>query len=645
MLTVDAPVSLRGTGMLSDTIASELVRRPVSTNVVVVATDAWDTTSYPSVRRECAEAAVPWLPVRAELGTVVIGPVELPGVPGCGQCFFSRRNRARQESDVDDVAYQVHADVLANRPSAWVTPLAGATVAELVIDELTRFRDSPRAGRTRQAVLYVDLERLTVRRHRFLPDPLCDQCGNLAEDAPDLADLVLQPRPKVGEGTLRIRKVTDELDDLVDTYVDSECGLIRSLHRDTRGGLQVAVATLPLRQNGQIEYGSGRTRSYRTSEMIAVLEAIERWGGALPGGRQAPVVASYADIADSALDPRTMGVHPPESYRLPGFPHREFSEDAVCRWTWGYSFAQQKPILVPQSCVHYRLPTDSAEDRSFFYEISNGCALGSCPEEAILHGLLEIAERDAFLLTWYARIPAPLIDLDGARDRTIPLQAAAISADIGYRILAFDITTEVGVPCAWVMAIGAVNDPAEPKVACAAGAHVGLERAVLNALGELGHSLTELRRRFASEADRARSMVADPSLVVTMPDHSTLYGAYEAATRLDFLTQSPNRRDLAGPAITPSGNANLTADLIELVGRFLAHDLDVIVVDQTTDEHRAGGFSCAKVLVPGTLPMTFGHHRRRVRGLSRLHTVPSLLGHRPSALPDEDVNPHPHPFP
>ena len=38
----------------------------------------------------------------------------------------------------------------------------------------------------------------------------------------------------------------------------------------------------------------------------------------------------------------------------------------------------------------------------------------------------------------------------------------------------------------------------------------------------------------------------------------------------------------------------------------------------------------AKVIVPGTLPMTFGHRLRRTHGIPRLKEL---------------LNPHPHPFP
>jgi ribosomal protein S12 methylthiotransferase accessory factor len=69
------------------------------------------------------------------------------------------------------------------------------------------------------------------------------------------------------------------------------------------------------------------------------------------------------------------------------------------------------------------------------------------------------------------------------------------------------------------------------------------------------------------------------------------------------------------------------------------------VVDQTTPEHRASGLSCVKVVIPGALPMTFGHDFRRVDGIARLQQVPHLLGYRDAPLEPSGVNPDPHPFP
>jgi ribosomal protein S12 methylthiotransferase accessory factor len=141
-------------------------------------------------------------------------------------------------------------------------------------------------------------------------------------------------------------------------------------------------------------------------------------------------------------------------------------------------------------------------------------------------------------------------------------------------------------------------------------------------------------------------MLLDSLSVETMDQHAALYAHPAARPRADFLSGG-------GPGVTLESVAaqaawrssdDLSADLDELVGRYLATGLDVIAVDTTSTEQAAGRFASAKVIVPGTLPMTFGHRFRRTTGLPRLHTVPRLLGFRDRDTPLDELNPFPHPF-
>lgn len=623
-----------GTGLLAAAIAEAVPDQPT---VVVAASDAWELPDR-------VPDAV-WLPVRVELGRVVVGPVETPGTPGCVECLRIRTSRARQTQGKIDAVLAAYGDQLATQPSTWLTGSGADLVAMLVAEEADRLSGGGTA-RTSAATVCVDLATMAVSRHSFLPEPLCPVCGDLPEDSEEMADLVLSSRPKLGPDVHRVRAVADELDALLDTYVDAETGLVRLMKRGTQGGLVVAGAMMPIRIHNAVESGVGRSRSYRTSELTGLLEALERYGGVEPGGKRTVVRASFAEVSDRALDPRTLGVHPAESYRMDCFRFREFGEDQVCRWVWGYSFGRKEPVLVPETLAYYYIQHRDLDDRPFVYEISNGCALGSCIEEAVLYGLLEAVERDAFLMTWYGRMPLPRINLASATDRSLPLQAAAITAETGYEVLVFGSTMEHGIPSGWAMAVrpdGIAGGKHLPKTVCAAGAHLTLERAIMSALSELGPLLADLVGRFSGEKARAQEMVRDPSLVTTMHDHSTLYGADEAFGRLRFLVDSPARRDLDGR--TEFRNADLRDDLTEVLARIEAAGMDVVVVDQTTPEHQAGGFSCVKVLMPGAVPMTFGYCNRRIDGLPRLLELPHRLGYADTPLSYQDINPHPHPFP
>jgi ribosomal protein S12 methylthiotransferase accessory factor len=645
--------ALFGHGLLADAIdrtdggsrridPAERATIASSCQVVVVATDSWDVSAYPGVREACREQGVAWLPVRAELGRVVIGPVEVPHSPGCVQCAEARRQRARAHPEGYDAVHALHAEAIAQRPSELLTGLAADLVAGLVAGEVESLAGDSSAARTSCAMLYVDLKTLQVTTHRFLPDPLCPECGYLPADDAATARIVLESRPKLGPDTYRVRAVGEELETLKQTYVDAESGIVRAIRRDSIAGLAIAAAPMGLRSSHHVENGFGRTRSYRASEMTALLEALERYGGVQPGGKRTEVVATYHEVRDQALDPRTLGLHSTESYQAPGFRYRPFDENTPYRWVWGHSFARAAPILVPEAYAYY----DTHDKDAFAYEISNGCALGSCLEEAILYGILEVAERDAFLMTWYARMPVPRIDPSSARDRAIPTLVDTIEAETGYQVRIFDTTLEQGIPCFWVMAVDPSEASGRPKVLCAAGSHLDPERAVENALSELSHILISLIATFPEESRRAREMVTDPSLVKAMADHAVVNSDVTAFHRFDFLTESAQLRSFAD-IWQPGGhrNADLSDDLSSVIDRYRETGLDIIVVDQTTPEHRAGGFACVKVIIPGTLPMTFGQQFRRVDGLPRLYDVPRLLGYRQDRLDPHGVNPDPHPFP
>ncbi|WP_176738050.1 YcaO-like family protein [Micromonospora inyonensis] len=193
---------------------------------------------------------------------------------------------------------------------------------------------------------------------------------------------------------------------------------------------------------------------------------------------------------------------------------------------------------------------------------------------------------------------------------------------------------------------GSTNRSA-PRHICGGGCPPRPEQALRQALGELGPIAASVARSAPRHVDRIEAMVRDDALVRRMVDHSLLYSHPAVRSRMDFLLASDRTTTVAEMSrrcsLVPQDD--LRNDLHALIGRFLSPGMDVLVVDQTTAEHRAAGLSCVKVIVPGTLPMTFGHANRRIHGIERLRTVPVRLGHRTSVLPDTAVNPHPHPFP
>jgi ribosomal protein S12 methylthiotransferase accessory factor len=664
MPSVKKTVAVCGSGLIADAVATELqdfatIRRleaeslsvPGAWDGLVVASDCWDLGPHSAAHKAGRVLGVPWMPIHTELNIAVIGPITRPDRPGCPVCLGLRREHNSDSAAARSKVRRVHAAALAASPPAGLDRLAASLIGTLAATEFAADDGDDGGGGPGRALL-VRLSDLSIERHRFLPEPMCPACGGLPDDAPQRALITLSSRPKQTPSRYRLWSPAEHSEEIADTYVGAEAGLIHEVARSEECGLAVAQAEVTLRGPGVKVSGGGRTWDYRTSEAVAVLEALERYGGCYPAGTRTVVRAARADLDEPTLDPRRLGLHEDDLYEQLPHIYRPFTEESVCNWVWGYSLTAASPVLVPESCAYFW--THHRPDPVFFSDTTNGCALGSCLEEAILYGILEVAERDAFLLTWHCKIPASVIDLQAADDREPAITAAAITQATGYLVSLFDVTTEFGIPCVWAMAThprladgGLPPGTGELALFCAAGSHLTPERAALSALAELGPQLVDAIRRFPARSPDAAACLACPDQVRTIFDHAVTFGDPRAYERLGFLTELPARSrplaEVGGDRKWPA-STDLREDLLELVGRFRAENLEVIVVNQTAPEHQAIGLHCVRVLIPGTLPLTYGHWRRRLKNLPRLLTLPGRLGHADGDLSMADINQLPHPF-
>lgn len=536
---------------------------------------------------------------------VVVGP----WAPGCPECLRTRRAASASPERAAEMA--------AVAPDRELPSFLADTVADLA---------AARPGAQRFWI--VDTATLALSRHGFLNDPRCPSCSVLPADTEQAARPVRETRTKLSAQSSRVRLLDQGA--LRATYVDEQSGLIPSVTSYTQHAFPFTGAVMAVPGAPMEPAGYGRTRDFASAWSIAVAESLERLAAYAPA-RRTGVRAGYADVAAAAIDPRSLGLYPDDRFLTPDFPYRPFTEDAVTDWVWGYSFGRGRPVLVPESFVYHRSPMPAGE-RRFACEISSGFALGGCYEEAVLHGVLEVAERDAFLMAWYGQIPLPRIDLATVPDRRIPLVAERIERQ-GYRVHVFDSTREHGIPSFWTLAED-VTGTGRPRAVSTGGSGLRPAEAALAALHELSQTVeyVTILALDPGWSERARHLDGHPDEVVSMSDHLLCAADPAGFDRYSFLLDDPvtstwqqGLERWQWPV-----NADIGADLDESVRRFAAAGMDVVAVDTTSMEQTAGGFTCVKVMAPGSVPMTFGHTARRVTGLPRLPEV---------------RNPHPHPFP
>ena len=579
------------------------------------------------------------VPVHLAGRYVVVGPLDRRT---CARCLARRWQRARDPLVRE--ALELGGEPRAAGDLPHVTGFGADAVAALVEEHLARWpdgtdgsdlTDAGAADGSRYPFVYqVDLLSLRVLRVRLAADPDCPACGRPVPDTPESAVPDLRPAPRSGPGSFRVAD-PDAYDLPVDALVNPVCGVVGSMvvHEIDLPTTSAVSGVFAERAGEDLYeiYWGGHADTYGRSRRIGLMEGLERYAGLRPRGREAPVVAALDDLTEPALDPRTCGVYSPEFYAQD--PESEpFSSRREIPWVRGYSLRDQRPVLVPQVLTYYHCAPQS---QRFVQECSNGCASGGSLAEAVLFGLMELIERDAFLLAWYGKVALPELD-PGSSSRATTRHLVDRLAMYGYRARFFDTRMDFPVPV--VTAVAVRTTPGLGALCFGAGASPDPEAALAASVAEIATDALRVRRRTERDHAELREMAADFGKVASLHDHPRLYGLPEMAKHASFLLDAPRPapRPLAeafGPAAPRTGD--LRDDLARCVDLVTAAGLDTIVVDQTAPEQRRLGLHTAGVIVPGLVPIDFGWSRQRVLHLPRLRAVTQV------------AEPHraPHPFP
>lgn len=573
-------------------------------------------------------------------GLVQFGPVVRPDFSGCASCW-ERRSRNNQRGPAASSG-------IAARSAGLQQPLTAA--AEQMLRLLaSHYLDGVAAGDDslfRNGYARVRTDTLEVSCHRFQEVTGCRHCRRTPRSVAAPLPLHFQSRPKLNAEDKRAPNPLLSLASARRAFVDRFSGIVKHVFQDTSSGLMpLCSAEMQLLDQDSFEAGYGRAESAQKSELIAILEAAERYAGHEPQGGQESIRASYRDLRErheAAVDPRCFILHDEAVASDPAFALRAYSDDLPIGWSRGHSMRTSSATLVPEQLVYYQLRNRHGPVNRFVFDSSNGCSLGGGIEEAILGGLYEVVERDAYFATWYARITPPRILNQSITDARSAALVARAEAE-GFEIHLFDIRTDIAIPTVWGMIVDPAAD-APVKSYCASACHGRWDDAIFSALVEITTSMGVYRRSMPAGRERARSLLSDHALVREMPDHVLLYSLPESYERLDFLHGGATVSLAECEADLPSLAFDDVKDELECqVAKVLGAAEDVIVVDQSFAQLSDLGLACVKVLIPGLLPVTFGHQYRRI-GLDRINAVCRTRG-TADGHDASTINPNPHNFP
>jgi ribosomal protein S12 methylthiotransferase accessory factor len=272
--------------------------------------------------------------------------------------------------------------------------------------------------------------------------------------------------------------------------------------------------------------------------------------------------------------------------------------------------------------------------REFFaHTNTNGLGGGIDFESAALAGLYELVERDAYMITWLARLPVPRIDFTDSTGMAAEIRRHY--KRFGVETITFDLTTDVRIPV--VMAVAFDSTGALPAAAVGLGCDLDPAKALDRAMMEIVQVRSGLVPYFRQTPPPEVLRLYEE--VRSLDDHAAF--AANPANRHEFdflgekrilLTDLPDRSQGS-----VEGNLRFCCEQLEAVGA------NVAFVDLTMPDLDPFPVRIVRAIASGLQPIHFGFGEERLGG-QRPFAVPRLLGYASRDLIESDLNPCPHPL-
>ncbi len=414
--------------------------------------------------------------------------------------------------------------------------------------------------------------------------------------------------------------------------VSPKLGIVREVRRAHRLMADPQTVTFSamtcnpgLSSHGFAHGVSGAGLNWQQAFLATVGEGLERYAAGIFDATDATSSTALELMQCATVaGPADFALFHAKQYAEPGFPFQQFTDSTRLYWTKTMDLVTGQTVYCPSVFQHLPFGLD---DCNIAEQISTGFSIHSNPESALLGGIFEAIERDAFMISWANLLPLPKIKPLGSLSGLIH-QIVPRHLDVHL----FDMTTDLGVPC--VLGLLSGEDAGGKVIVASAACRFSLYEAAEKAVLELcqGVPYSRYLRDRTYDFDDFRN-------VRTFSDHSVFYmvrtdlcGVFDDWLRTEATVDVDSNEPVAQDV-----------QIQELRRTFARHGYPILVRDATTvDLHRLG-FVLFRVVCPQLIP-TNGTYGQYYLGGRRLYDVPAKLGYSVRNT-YETLNALPHPFP
>ncbi|MBE6525777.1 MAG: YcaO-related McrA-glycine thioamidation protein [Thermoplasmata archaeon] len=323
--------------------------------------------------------------------------------------------------------------------------------------------------------------------------------------------------------------------------------------------------------------GKGATKEQAMAS--AVMEALERYSAEVREDDEI-IYGTYEQAKANGLTVNPYDLILPMNVL-------NYVQDAQIAWTEGFEMFRGESVWVPACEAFYPYYPDG--DLQLYRFHTNGLAAGNTMEEAILHALFELIERDAWSIAEFNEYANADIEIDD--ENSVAWKLLKQFEENGVEIHLKDLTSDIGIPT-----IGAAADDVRTKdpelLTIGVGTHLNPEIACIRALTEVAQSRTTHKHGIKINAQLQKK---------------TQDMGYEKIKKINrmWYSDSKNRKKLSEMV---NEATDYVLDDIEIVlGRLMDRGFDMVVaVDLTREEI---GVPVVRMVVPGLEVYTMDANR------------------------------------
>ncbi|MBR5953844.1 MAG: YcaO-related McrA-glycine thioamidation protein, partial [Methanobrevibacter sp.] len=338
-----------------------------------------------------------------------------------------------------------------------------------------------------------------------------------------------------------------------------------------RIGMPIYTAIRPTAEDGAVSIYGGKGISKDHAKASAMMEGFERYSAEKQETDEV-IVANLDDISKKGdfIDPVSLNL--PKDFKKENLELMQLERSLAKDLISGEDF------YIPTNAIFHPYLHDN-QVQSLFKSNTNGLASGNILEEAILHGMLEVIERDAWSIFELTHKNYAQIDLDSIESKLVNDVIGKFESE-GIKIKLMDFTADIDIPTIAASADDTVTKDAG-LLTLGMGTHLDPEVAILRALTEVAQSrATQINgaREDTVRADFARE------------------AGYERMKRINkyYFIEEDEKIKLSD--IENKSTSSITKDIEIVKDELMANDIEkILYVDLTRPELDV---SVVRVVIP-----------------------------------------------